>query len=245
MSYARLIRCTHESAGKKLGIGGAKIGNAHLKWAFSEAVCLLIRCYPAIKAWQAKKEKKHGKKKTLGIWRRGWDGLCTTCCASARPSMCGAFSDNRRSPAVGCPTYGFLFPVPVVGDALMPSLDYTLLRRQLSLAQVLDLLGFTASWRRGPQVRGPQVRGPCPVHGSTTPHSRSFAAHLDKNCWHCFRCGAGGNALDLYLAVTRLPIYEGALELCARLQLPIPWRRPPRRIRPGLTGPARPPGKPP
>jgi transposase len=67
LSYARLIRCTHESAGKKLGIGGAKIGNAHLKWAFSEAVCLLIRNYPAIKAWQAKKEKKHGKKKTLGI----------------------------------------------------------------------------------------------------------------------------------------------------------------------------------
>jgi transposase len=67
LSYARLIRCTHESAGKKLGVGGAKIGNAHLKWAFSEAVCLLIRNYPAIKAWQAKKEKKHGKKKTLGI----------------------------------------------------------------------------------------------------------------------------------------------------------------------------------
>ena len=67
LSYARLIRCTHESAGKKLGIGGAKIGNAHLKWAFSESVCLLIRNYPAIKAWQAKKEKKHGKKKTLGI----------------------------------------------------------------------------------------------------------------------------------------------------------------------------------
>jgi len=67
LSYARLIRCTHESSGKKLGVGGAKIGNAHLKWAFSEAVCLLIRNYPAVKAWQAKKEKRHGKKKTLGI----------------------------------------------------------------------------------------------------------------------------------------------------------------------------------
>src|SRR5215207_6912645 len=67
LSYARLIRCTHESSGKKLGVGGAKIGNAHLKWAFSEAVCLLIRNYPAVKAWQAKREKRHGKKKTLGI----------------------------------------------------------------------------------------------------------------------------------------------------------------------------------
>jgi hypothetical protein len=67
-----------------------------------------------------------------------------------------------------------------------------------------------------------QVRGPCLVHGSRTPHSCSFAAHLEKNCWHCFRCGAGGNALDLYLAVRKLPVYEGALELCARLHLPVP-----------------------
>jgi transposase len=67
LSYARLVRCVHKSAGKTLGHGGKKIGNAHLKWAFSEAVCLLIRCCPAVKAWQQRHEKKHGKKKTLGI----------------------------------------------------------------------------------------------------------------------------------------------------------------------------------
>lgn len=108
----------------------------------------------------------------------------------------------------------------------MPGIDYTLLRQQLSLAQVLDLLGFTATTRRGPQVRGP-----CPVHRSRAPRRRSFAAHLEKNCWHCFGCGAGGNALDLYLAVTGLPVYEGALELCARLHVPVPPRGPraPRR----------------
>ena len=101
----------------------------------------------------------------------------------------------------------------------MPGIDYTLLRQQLSLAQVLDLLGFTATTRRGPHVRGP-----CPVHGSKAPKSRSFAADLEKHCWRCFGCGAGGNALDLYLAVTRLPVYEGALELCARLHVPAPRR---------------------
>jgi transposase len=67
LSYARLVRCRHESAGKKLGSGGHKIGNANLKWAFSEAVCLLVRHFPAVKIWQARHEKKHGKKKTLGI----------------------------------------------------------------------------------------------------------------------------------------------------------------------------------
>jgi len=67
LSYARLVRCVHRSAGKTLGHGGKKIGNAHLKWAFSEAVCLLVRCCPTVKAWQQRHEKKHGKKKTLGI----------------------------------------------------------------------------------------------------------------------------------------------------------------------------------
>src|SRR5262245_27526948 len=67
LSYARLVRCLHRSAGKAVGAGGKKIGNAHLKWAFSEAVCLLIRSCPAVKAWQQRQEKKHGKKKTLGI----------------------------------------------------------------------------------------------------------------------------------------------------------------------------------
>ena len=42
LSYARLVRCVHESAGKKQGTGGNKIGNAHLKWAFSEAACLFL-----------------------------------------------------------------------------------------------------------------------------------------------------------------------------------------------------------
>jgi transposase len=33
-SYARLVKCSKESGGKRLGTSGSKIGNAHLKWAF-------------------------------------------------------------------------------------------------------------------------------------------------------------------------------------------------------------------
>jgi len=108
----------------------------------------------------------------------------------------------------------------------MPGIDFASLRRQVSLAQVLELIGFRATTRCGDQVRGP-----CPVHGTTasrssSPRRRSFAAHLERQCWHCFRCGAGGNALDLYVAVTKLPLFEAALELCDRLHLSAPWRVP-------------------
>ena len=79
-------------------------------------------------------------------------------------------------------------------------------------------------WAFVPSTRhGRQVRGPCPVHGSQSPRSRSFAAHLERHCWHCFRCGAHGNALDLWAAVTKRPLYEAALDLCRRLHLDIPW----------------------
>jgi len=66
-SYARLIKCTHESAGKKLGTGGAKMGNVHLKWAFSEAAVLFLRHTTEGKRLLTRLEKKHGKGKALSI----------------------------------------------------------------------------------------------------------------------------------------------------------------------------------
>jgi len=66
LSYARLVRCQHESAGKIKGSGGRRIGNAHLRWAFGEAACLLLRESAAAKKWLARKERKSGKGRALG-----------------------------------------------------------------------------------------------------------------------------------------------------------------------------------
>jgi transposase len=66
-SYARLVTCVHQSAGKKLGTGGAKMGNVHLKWAFSEAAVLFLRHTKDGKKLLAGIEKKHGKGKALSI----------------------------------------------------------------------------------------------------------------------------------------------------------------------------------
>lgn len=65
LSYARLVRCVHESAGKKQGTGGNKIGNAHLKWAFSEAACLLLRSCPEVLRWKERRAKKYGARRAL------------------------------------------------------------------------------------------------------------------------------------------------------------------------------------
>jgi transposase len=67
LSYSRLVRCEHSSAGKVKGSGPKKVGNAHLKWAFGEAACLMIRAVPAVKAWMQRQETKRGKRKALSV----------------------------------------------------------------------------------------------------------------------------------------------------------------------------------
>lgn len=66
-SYARLVKCAKESAGKRHGTSGSKIGNAHLKWAFSEAAVLFLRNNPAGMKYRKRLERKHGKAKSLSI----------------------------------------------------------------------------------------------------------------------------------------------------------------------------------
>jgi transposase len=67
VSYCRLVTCAKESAGKRYGTSGKKIGNAYLKWAFSEAAVLFLRNNPAGKKYLARLEKKHGKGKALTV----------------------------------------------------------------------------------------------------------------------------------------------------------------------------------
>lgn len=91
-------------------------------------------------------------------------------------------------------------------------------RSLVSMAQVLDLLGFVVRERSGDEVRGL-----CPLHGSKSSRSRSFSANLVKNVYRCFRCGSAGNHLDLYAAATRQSLFAAVLDLCARVGCEVPW----------------------
>ena len=100
----------------------------------------------------------------------------------------------------------------------MPGIDFREARARLHLAEVLELLGFE------PRSRwGEQLRGRCPVHRSRSRTSRAFAVHLGKGVWHCFACGAGGNALDLWVAVSQQPLHAAVIDLCQRLGREVPW----------------------
>lgn len=66
-SYCRLVKCAHESNNKKKGTGGAKMGNVHLKWAFSEAAVCFVRHNPSARKLVDHLTKMHGKGKALAI----------------------------------------------------------------------------------------------------------------------------------------------------------------------------------
>ena len=104
--------------------------------------------------------------------------------------------------------------------AARPSIDFAAVRSLISLAEVLGLLRYAPT-----RVRGSQQRGPCPVHSPTRPsRSESFSANTAENICHCFKCGFGGNALDLWIAVTGQNIYDAAVDLCRRLGRPVPMK---------------------
>lgn len=67
LSYSRLVKGSHTSAGKNYGSPNSKIGNAHLRWAFGEAVSLFKRQSSEATLYCQRMEKKHGKGRAMNM----------------------------------------------------------------------------------------------------------------------------------------------------------------------------------
>jgi putative transposase len=98
-----------------------------------------------------------------------------------------------------------------------PGIDFAAVNAAVTMAAVLQLLGFKAL-----STRGAQQRGPCPMHGAVIGTSKCFSVNLNDNIFHCFKCSRSGNALDLWAQAKRLTIYDAAIDLCERLHITLP-----------------------
>jgi putative transposase len=107
-------------------------------------------------------------------------------------------------------------------DASRPAIDFAAVRAAITIAQVLTLLGFVPR-----SDRAGQQRGACPLHGSTHGTACCFSVNTQAHTFHCFKCGRCGNALDLWAIAQRLSIYDAAVDLCQRLNVPLPLLTPP------------------
>ncbi len=67
ISYCRLVKPAKESNGKSYGHSGKRIGNAHLRWAFGEAIILMLKGNKPMQQVVQKMASRHGKGKALAI----------------------------------------------------------------------------------------------------------------------------------------------------------------------------------
>src|SRR5437588_7173411 len=112
--------------------------------------------------------------------------------------------------------------IEAASDPARPVIDFATVRAAITIAQVLALLGFVPR-----SDHAGQQRGACPLHGSTHGTARCFSVNTNAHTFHCFKCGRSGNALELWAAAQGLSLYDAAIDLCQRLNTPLPILAPP------------------
>ncbi|MEO2074489.1 MAG: DNA primase [Bacillus sp. (in: firmicutes)] len=64
--------------------------------------------------------------------------------------------------------------------------------------------------------QGRNYFGLCPFHGESTP---SFSVSSDKQIFHCFGCGAGGNVFSFLMELEGLSFQEAAIRLAGKVNI--------------------------
>jgi CHC2 zinc finger len=103
----------------------------------------------------------------------------------------------------------------------VPGADFNRVRTEITMEQVLSLLGFEPSGRSGEQWYGS-----CPLHESRPGRrcrDRSFSVNVALGRYFCHRCRSHGNQLELWAAARKLPVHRAAIDLCHRLGRDVPW----------------------
>jgi len=87
--------------------------------------------------------------------------------------------------------------------------------RVLARVDLVELIGARVALRRV----GKEYLGLCPFHNEKTP---SFTVVPDKQFYHCFGCGANGNAIDFLIQYDRLDFPEAVTELARQAGMDLP-----------------------
>jgi DNA primase len=82
-------------------------------------------------------------------------------------------------------------------------------------ADIVDVVGDYVQLKRS----GSSFKGLCPFHSEDTP---SFNIDPDKNLYHCFGCGAGGDVFKFVQEIEGVGFLEGVRLLADRYGIPLP-----------------------
>ena len=84
-------------------------------------------------------------------------------------------------------------------------------------ANIVELAGQYTTLRQ----RGRKFVGLCPFHAEKSP---SFTVDADKQLYHCFGCGVGGDVFSLVMEKENLSFPEALKHLAERYNIPLPRR---------------------
>jgi len=86
----------------------------------------------------------------------------------------------------------------------------------LARTDIVDLIDARVKLKK----QGKNFHACCPFHNEKTP---SFTVNGDKQFYHCFGCGAHGNAIDFLMNYDKLEFVETVEELAAMHNMEIPY----------------------
>jgi DNA primase len=91
--------------------------------------------------------------------------------------------------------------------------------------QLLNRLDIVDVVSRYVQIKkaGANFQGLCPFHNEKTP---SFSVSPAKQFYHCFGCGAHGNAIGFLMAHSSMGYIDAVKELASSVGMPVPEERP-------------------
>ncbi|HOP36412.1 MAG TPA: DNA primase, partial [Syntrophales bacterium] len=86
-----------------------------------------------------------------------------------------------------------------------------------SRADILEIVSEFVTLRK----RGKSYTGLCPFHGEKTP---SFTVNVDRQIFHCFGCGEGGNVIRFLMKINNLSFPEAVRSLAVKVGVDLPER---------------------
>ena len=97
----------------------------------------------------------------------------------------------------------------------MAFLDESLIEEIKSSNDIVDIVSEYVTLKR----TGTSYKGLCPFHKEKTP---SFSVSADKQIFHCFGCGVGGDVIKFLMQTENISFYEAAQMLADRAKIELP-----------------------
>lgn len=90
-----------------------------------------------------------------------------------------------------------------------------------SVIEANDMVDIASGYMTLKRV-GNSYKGKCPFHNEKT---ASFTVSREKQLYHCFGCGAGGNVITFIMEMEKLPFVEALKFLAARVNMVLPEKQ--------------------